>query len=582
MLISLIINKKSLVYLVQLFDFQPVFICQNNFKVLALPPTKLTKLSEMTRITNNSDVPDLGYLKLHGQEFFYQLSPGELTTIALDNGEGTLSRSGALVVKTGKFTGRSPKDRFIVKDQVTDKKVWWSDVNISFSEDGFNNLYTKLISYLKGKNLFVRDGSLCAEERYRLNVRTISETAYQNLFAHNLFLRTDPAGSENPEWTIIAAPGFFANPLEDGTRQSNFSIINFSRKIVLIGGTGYTGEIKKAMFSVLNFLLPPQQVLPMHCAANKGHQGDSAIFFGLSGTGKTTLSADPDRELIGDDEHGWGEQSIFNFEGGCYAKTAGLSVEKEPQIYQAIKPGALLENIGFVKDTNVPDFNDLSITENTRVSYPMDHIQGAAVPSTGKIPKNIFFLTADAFGVLPPIAKLSVSQAMYHFISGYTSKIAGTEEGINEPQTTFSACFGKAFLPLHPVEYAELLGKKIKENQVNIWLINTGWTGGPYGIGERIKLAYTRNMIKSVLEGKLDQSTYNMDEVFGLMIPDICPGVPSELLNPANTWSNPTGYLEKANVLAELFRENFEQYEEFASDATKNAAPQGIKRKIKA
>lgn len=569
-------------YLVQLVDFQDVFICQYSFKVLALAPTNQSNISDMRRITNNMEVPNLGYLKLDAQEFFYQLSPGELTTIALDNGEGTLSSSGALAVKTGKFTGRSPKDRFIVRDKITDNQVWWSDINIPFSEHDFNRLYTKFRTYLKGKTLFVRDGSVCAQKNYRLNVRTITETAYQNLFAHNLFLRPEPSDSDVPEWTIIAAPGFTADPISDGTRQPNFSIINFSRKIVLIGGTGYTGEIKKAMFSVLNFLLPLQQVLPMHCAANKGKQDDTAIFFGLSGTGKTTLSADPDRDLIGDDEHGWGDHSIFNFEGGCYAKTAGLSVEKEPQIFHAIKAGALLENIGFLNGTDVPDFDDLSITENTRVSYPMDHIQGAAVPSTGGVPKNIFFLTADAFGVLPPISKLSVSQAMYHFISGYTCKIAGTEEGINEPQTTFSACFGKAFLPLHPVKYAELLGKKINEHLVNIWLINTGWTGGPFGTGERIKLSYTRNMIKAALDGKLNHSSYNIDEVFGLMIPDHCPGVPSALLNPVNTWSDPVNYFQKAFKLAELFRKNFKPYEDFANEATKSAGPVGIKTKVNA
>lgn len=527
----------------------------------------------MRRITINNEVPDLGYLKLHAQEFYYQLSPGELTTIALDHSEGILASPGALAVNTGKFTGRSPKDRFIVKDKITENRVWWGDVNIPFSGDNFDRIYTKLRSYLKHKTLFVRDGSVCAEESYRIDVRTISETAYQNLFAHNLFLRPDGLTSANPEWTIIAAPGFKANPLTDGTRQQNFSIINFTQKIVLIGGTGYTGEIKKAMFSVLNFLLPAQGVLSMHCSANKGPKGDTAIFFGLSGTGKTTLSADPDRELIGDDEHGWGDHSIFNFEGGCYAKTAGLSPEKEPQIFQAIKPGALVENIGFLKGSNVPDFNDISITENTRVSYPMDHIPGAAIPSKGNVPENIFFLTADAFGVLPPISKLSMPQARYHFLSGYTSKIAGTEEGINEPQTTFSACFGKAFLPLHPVKYAELLGKKISEHDVNIWLINTGWTGGPYGTGERIRLSYTRNMIKAALEGKLDQTFYHVDEVFGLMIPDHCPGVPSELLNPANTWQDSANYLEKAYKLADLFRENFKQYEEFADAHTKMAGP---------
>lgn len=536
----------------------------------------------MRRITINNEVPDLGYLGLQAQEFFYQLSPGELTTIALDNSEGTLSSTGALAVNTGKFTGRSPKDRFIVKDNITENQVWWGDVNIPFSETDFDKLYTKFRSYLKGKTLFVRDGSVCADEKYSVKVRTITETAYQNLFAHNLFLRPETSEAHTPEWTVIAVPDFMADPISDGTRQPNFSIINFSRRLVLIGGTGYTGEIKKAMFSVLNFLLPFEGVLPMHCSANKGSTGDTAIFFGLSGTGKTTLSADPVRELIGDDEHGWGDHSIFNFEGGCYAKTAGLSLEKEPQIFKAIRSGALLENIGFVEGSKVPDFNDLTNTENTRVSYPMDHIAGAAVPSIGGLPKNIFFLTADAFGVLPPISKLSVAQAMYHFVSGYTSKIAGTEEGINEPQTTFSACFGKAFLPLHPVQYAELLGKKIRESEVNIWLVNTGWTGGPYGVGERIKLSYTRNMISAALDGKLDHNSYDKDGIFGLMIPEHCPGVPSKLLNPINTWSDPGKYLAKAHKLADLFRENFKQYEDLANEDTKLSGPINRKEKISA
>lgn len=527
----------------------------------------------MRRITNSGEVPDLGYLQLRAQEFFYQLSPGELKTLAIDNNEGTLSSTGALAVSTGKFTGRSPKDRFIVRDKITDKRVFWSDVNIPFDENQFSEIYTKLCSYLQNKTLYVRDGELCADDKYRLTVRTITETAYQNLFANNLFLRSEPSAADHPQWTIIAAPGFEADPETDGTRQGNFSIINFSRRMVLIGGTGYTGEIKKAMFSALNFLLPFRDVLPMHCAANKGKKGDTSIFFGLSGTGKTTLSADPDRDLIGDDEHGWGDHSIFNFEGGCYAKTAGLSPENEPQIYHAIKENALLENVGFIPGSKVPDFSDLSVTENTRVSYPMDYIRRAAVPSIGNLPENIFFLTADAFGVLPPISKLNGAQAMYHFISGYTSKIAGTEEGINEPQATFSACFGKAFLPLHPVKYAELLGKKLREKQVNIWLVNTGWTGGAFGKGERIKLSYTRSMIKAALDGKLNHDSYIKHNVFGLMMPEYCAGVPSELLNPANTWSDSAKYQEKAYDLARLFHINFKQYEDFADAEMKAAEP---------
>jgi phosphoenolpyruvate carboxykinase (ATP) len=377
-----------------------------------------------------------------------------------------------------------------------------------------------------------------------------------------------------PEWTIIAAPGFRADPEIDGTRQHNFSIINFSKKIILIGGTGYTGEIKKGIFSVLNFILPhDKKVLSMHCSANTGAKGDTAIFFGLSGTGKTTLSADPDRNLIGDDEHGWSDYTIFNFEGGCYAKCIDLTAEKEPQIFNAIKFGSLLENINFIKGTRTVNFSNIDKTENTRVAYPLYNINNAVMPSIGDVPKNIFFLTADAFGILPPVSKLSAEQAMYHFISGYTAKVAGTEAGITEPNATFSACFGEAFLPLNPVTYAELLGNKIKKHQVKVWLINTGWTGGPYGTGKRIKLKYTRAMISAALNGELDNVRYAEHPVFNLMMPQNCPNVPDNLLDPRNTWANAENYDEKANDLAILFIKNFEQYTPFCKPEIINAAP---------
>ena len=409
-----------------------------------------------------------------------------------------------------------------------------------------------------------------------MNIRVVTEYAWSNMFAYNMFLR--PSDSEiesfNPEWTILNAPGFMADAKVDGTRQHNFAILNFTKKIILIGGTGYTGEIKKGIFSALNFILPHQKnVLPMHCSANIGKNGDTAIFFGLSGTGKTTLSADPNRNLIGDDEHGWSGDTVFNFEGGCYAKCIDLTAEKEPDIFAAVKKGALLENISYFKGTNTVNYEDTTITQNTRVSYPLEHIENIATPSLGKNPKNIFFLTADAFGVLPPLSKLTRGQAMYHFISGYTAKVAGTEAGVIEPQTTFSACFGAPFMPLHPTKYAEMLGKKMDESKVNVWLLNTGWSGGSYGTGERISLKYTRAMITAILNGELEGVDYAKHAIFGLQMPTTCPNVASEILNPRNTWENKAAYDSKANELANSFNKNFEQFAEYANAEILAAAP---------
>lgn len=522
-----------------------------------------------------TQLPDLSYLKLSSaKNIFYQLTPAELTEHAIRNGEGTLADTGALAVDTGEFTGRSPKDRFIVEDEITKDTVWWGDVNIKFSPENFDRLFDKVTAYLADKDIYVRDAYACADENYRLGIRVITETAYQNLFAYNLFLRPEAIGEDTPEWTIIAAPGFKAVASDDGTRQHNFSILNFSRKMILIGGSGYTGEIKKGIFSVLNFILPHQkQVLSMHCSANIGKEGDTAVFFGLSGTGKTTLSADPQRRLIGDDEHGWSEDTVFNFEGGCYAKTVDLTLEKEPQIFNAIRFGSLLENINYFPGTRNVDYSDIRKTENTRVAYPIHYIDNAVTPSAGAAPKNIFFLTADAFGVLPPISRLNPGQAMYHFISGYTAKVAGTEAGVTEPQATFSACFGKAFLPLHPTYYAELLGKKLKEGNVNVWLINTGWTGGAYGTGSRMKLSYTRAMITAAMNGELDAVKFEEHPVFGLMMPVSCPHVPEEFLNPKNTWKDKAAYDQKASELAQAFNNNFRLFESFATPEMINAAP---------
>ncbi|MHA4893762.1 phosphoenolpyruvate carboxykinase (ATP) [Pedobacter sp. PWIIR3] len=412
--------------------------------------------------------PGRDYPGLSGELARYQRSPEALSICAIENGEGVITSTGALAIDTGKFTGRSPKDRYIVEDEFTADSVFWGDVNIPFDAGRFDTLLAKMIAALDGKPYYVRDAAACADPEFQIPIRVITETAYQNLFAHHLFLRPDEANfSQKVDngWIILAIPSFLADPKKDGTRQTNFSILNFSRRMILIGGTGYTGEIKKGIFSVLNFLLPAKEVLPMHCSANVGKKGDTAIFFGLSGTGKTTLSADPYRRLIGDDEHGWSASKVFNFEGGCYAKVAGLSPEKEPQIFAAVKPGALLENVDFFPASNIVDYNDISKTENTRVAYPINYIDGAVVPSVAGIPQNIFFLTCDAFGVLPPISKLDAGQAMFHFLSGYTAKVAGTETGISEPQLTFSACFGKAFLPLNPVRYASLLGEKLKNSK---------------------------------------------------------------------------------------------------------------------
>jgi phosphoenolpyruvate carboxykinase (ATP) len=457
--------------------------------------------------------------------------------------------------------------------------VWWGDINIPFDADKFDALYDKVTTYLSEKEVYVRDSYACADPQYQLNIRVINEYPWSNMFAYNMFLRPTATQLEgfDPEWLIVNAPGFMADAAVDGTRQHNFAILNFEKKIALIGGTGYTGEIKKGIFSALNFILPVyKNTLPMHCSANVGEDGQTAIFFGLSGTGKTTLSADPQRRLIGDDEHGWtAENTVFNFEGGCYAKVINLSQENEPDIFKAIKSGAILENV-IMDDQGVVDYTNISITQNTRVSYPITHIDNIQEPSLGKNPKNIFFLTADAFGVLPPIAKLTPGQAAYHFISGYTAKVAGTEAGVTEPQPSFSACFGAPFMPLHPTKYAEMLSQKMTKAGVNVWLVNTGWTGGPYGVGTRMKLKYTRAMITAAMDGSLDaanKDNYHVHSVFGLNQPRVCPNVPTQVLSPRGTWNNDKGYYETAHKLAASFKANFKQFEEYASKEILEGAP---------
>ncbi|MEQ9403336.1 MAG: phosphoenolpyruvate carboxykinase (ATP) [Cyclobacteriaceae bacterium] len=520
---------------------------------------------------------DLSHIGIKVKEAHWNLTQSELIEETLKNNEGVLTSTGALMCDTGKFTGRSPKDRFIVEDAKTKDSVWWGNINQPFSEENFDKLYKKMVDYVEDKKVYVREAYAGADKTHRLRVRVINTMAWHNLFAFNMFLRPEDYKLKDfdPNFTILCVPEFEADPDIDGTRQANFAIINFTKRMILIGGTAYSGEMKKGIFSVLNFILPHDEgVLSMHCSSNMSiEEHDTAIFFGLSGTGKTTLSADPNRLLIGDDEHGWTEKNVFNFEGGCYAKVIDLSEEKEPDIYHAIRYGAILENTRFKEGTREVDYENASVTENTRASYPIYHIRNAIEPSIGGMPRNIFFLTCDAFGVIPPIQRLSKGQAMYHFISGYTSKVAGTEAGVTEPEPVFSACFGAPFLPLHPTKYAEMLGAKMDQNEVNVWLINTGWTGGPYGVGSRISLKYTRAMITAALNGALENVGYRTHSIFGAEIPLTCPGVPGEILSPRETWKDDVAFYKKANDLARRFVENFKKFEEFANEEIMAGSP---------
>ncbi|WP_053992166.1 phosphoenolpyruvate carboxykinase (ATP) [Mangrovimonas sp. TPBH4] len=532
----------------------------------------------MEAVVNQAQDQDLNQYGLKDVTAHWNLSPEELQRITIEKGMGTETENGTLCVNTGKFTGRSPKDRFLVKDNYTKDKVWWGRINKPIAPEQFDVLYDEVTNYLSGKDVYVRDGYVCAHPEYQMNVRTITEFPWSNYFVKNMFLRFDEAELKNfeEEWLVVCAPGYSApNPKEMGLLDGNFSILNFTKKIALVGGSAYTGEMKKGIFSALNLILPIEKdVLPMHCSANVGEDGDTAIFFGLSGTGKTTLSADPDRKLIGDDEHGWTKENIiFNFEGGCYAKVIDLTEEKEPDIFRAIRPGALLENIVFKQGTKEVDFADSSITQNTRVSYPIDHIDNIQQPSYATNPKNIFFLTCDAFGVLPPVSKLTPGQAAYHFISGYTAKVAGTEAGITEPVPSFSACFGEPFMPLHPAVYAEMLSDKMQEAGVNVWLINTGWSGGPYGVGSRIKLKYTRAMISAILKGELENVPFKSHPIFGLFMPEYCPGVPTEILDPINTWLQKGVYISKSIQLAHSFHINFDKFANQASEEIVQGGP---------
>ncbi|MDI3340872.1 MAG: phosphoenolpyruvate carboxykinase (ATP) [Sphaerobacter sp.] len=495
-------------------------------------------------------------------EIHWNLPTPVLYEHAIRRGEGAIVHLGPLAVRTGRFTGRTPKDKFIVREPSSESRIWW-DGNQPFDPERFDRLHQRVADYLRGREVFVQDCFVGADQRFRLGVRVITELAWHSLFARNLFIRrpSDAPPLDEPDFTVISAPHFHADPERDGTRSDAFIIINFERRLILVGGTEYAGEIKKSMFSVMHYLLPLQGVLSMHCSANVGPGGDTALFFGLSGTGKTTLSTDPERQLIGDDEHGWCDHGIFNFEGGCYAKVIRLSPESEPEIYQTTRRfGTVLENVVFDPVTRRLDLNDDSITENTRAAYPLTHIPNASQSGTGDHPHNIFLLTADAFGVLPPIARLTREQAMYHFLAGYTAKVAGTEVGLTEPQATFSTCFGAPFLTLPPRVYADLLGQLVTQHKTNVWLVNTGWSGGPAGVSQRMPIAYTRAMISAALRGELAGIPTIPDPVFGVLVPERCPGVPASILQPRQAWSDPDAYDRQARRLAEMFQENFAQF----------------------
>jgi phosphoenolpyruvate carboxykinase (ATP) len=504
----------------------------------------------------------------------WNLGTAQLIERAIALREGLLASGGALVVRTGDHTGRSAKDKFVVRDEESESTIDWGDVNQPFSPLQFDNLHNKLLGYLQARDLYVQDCFAGADPRYRLPIRVITERAWHNLFARQLFVRPDPleTGSHVPEYTVIDAPGFRAVPEEDGTRSSAFVVINFSKRLVLIGGTAYAGEMKKAVFSVLNYLMPAKGILPMHCSANVSSEGDTALFFGLSGTGKTTLSADPERSLIGDDEHGWGASEIFNFEGGCYAKCIRLSRQEEPQIWSAIRFGTVLENVMIDAELRLLDFEDGHLTENTRAAYPLSFIDNAVVTNVSGIPKNVVLLTCDAFGVLPPLARLTAEQAMYHFLSGYTAKVGGTEVGLGaQPEATFSACFGAPFLPRRPEVYAEMLRKKLETHSASCWLINTGWTGGAFGVGKRMSLPTTRTLLRAALSGALDKVDYRKDPTFRFAVPKTCPGVDPKVLDPKATWSDPAAYDRTAANLARSFRKNLEKFH--LSDEIELAGP---------
>lgn len=532
----------------------------------------VTKGALRGREWKGSAADELDSLRLKNLGHVYQnLSVAKLIEHSLARGEAILADNGALCIKTGKYTGRSPDDKFIVDEPSCHDEIDWGKTNVPITEQNFERLYRRVISYVQGRDLYIFDGYVGADPKYRFGVRIINEFAAQNLFAHQIFIR--PTAEELPnhhaDFTVIAVPGLQGDPdFDDGIHSEAFIVVHFAKKLVIIGGSKYAGEIKKSVFGMMNYFMTKQDVLPMHCSANMDERGKTALFFGLSGTGKTTLSADPDRKLIGDDEHGWSPTGIFNFEGGCYAKTIRLSQENEPQIWAAIRFGSLVENVILDADSRMPDYDNSQLTENTRAGYPLHYIPNAVIPSVGDRPDAVIFLTADAFGVLPPIAKLTPEQAMYYFMSGYTSKLAGTERGITEPQATFSACFGKPFLPLSATAYAEMLGKRLAEQnkEVGVYLVNTGWSGGPYGVGQRIAIKHTRAMVSAALDGYLKNVNFYPHPIFNILVPESVPGVPTDMLDPKNTWSDRAAYDRQAKQLAQRFVENFKRYTDAAPE----------------
>jgi phosphoenolpyruvate carboxykinase (ATP) len=512
---------------------------------------------------------------------FWNLPEPRLYEHAIRRGEAFLARHGPLVTATGEHTGRAPNDKFVVREPSSEGDVWWGKVNLPFEPASFNRILEMLRGYVQDRDLYVFDGYAGCDPKYRLKVRVINENAWQNLFARNMFVREkegEKLVDHEPEFTVVNIPSFRADPDRDGTYSGTFILLDFSQRLALIGGTEYAGEIKKSIFTVMNYLLPKRGVMAMHCSANYGRdQDDVALFFGLSGTGKTTLSADPSRTLIGDDEHGWSDDGVFNFEGGCYAKVIRLDPKGEPDIYATTERfGTILENVVYHPGTRELDLDDDSLTENTRASYPITHLSKFDPDGVAGHPRNVLFLTCDAFGVLPPVARLTEAQAKYHFLSGYTAKVAGTEKGVTEPKATFSACFGAPFMPLHPGVYAELLGEKIARHGAKVWLVNTGWSGGPFGVGERMKLAHTRRMVTAVLTGELDDVATRPDPLFGVAIPEAVPGVPPEVLVPRNTWADGAAYDAQAHKLAEMFADNFGEFESGVTDEVKEAGPRRV------
>lgn len=524
--------------------------------------------------TVSGELEVLGIKNLN--DFSYNCSAPTIYEMAIRRREGTLAHLGPLVVRTGQHTGRSPNDKFIVKEPSSQDNIWWGDINRPISQENYKRIYSKMMAYIQNKDVFVQDLFAGTDDDYKLPIRVITENAWHSLFAKNMFVRStrEELKRHKPEFTVIQMPYFQATPEEDGTNSPVFIIVNYGAKIILIGGTSYAGEIKKSIFSVMNYMLPMKNVMAMHCSANVGENDDVALLFGLSGTGKTTLSADPERKLIGDDEHGWSENGVFNFEGGCYAKVIRLSEEAEPDIYATTRKfGTILENVAIDSKTRRIDLEDPTLTENTRAAYPITHIDNIVEDGKAGHPQNIVMLTADAFGVLPPISKLTTAQAMYHFISGYTAKVAGTEKGVTEPKATFSTCFGAPFMPLHPSEYARLLGENIKKHNVRCWLVNTGWSGGPYGVGSRMEIKYTRAMLRAALNGELDNVETEQVPFFRLHIPKHVPNVPDEVLNPKDTWDDKDKYDETAKRLAKMFNDNFKNYEKDTDEDIKNAGP---------